>query len=709
MSLILDVKGWFYSWICVIPKFLYLICTSLCSLLDAFQYLLRKVAGLDVYYVDGTAQNGDVALSFIKSLFESNPRFPAIKNAFWALVILAVLLLVVVTIIAIIRQEYTKGKADNNKLTIIGQSLKSLFLFLIVPVSCIFGLMLSDIILRTLDSATTGGQVGGTLFAVEGVKSNLVGEQTASGEVSYTYFDIYEYGAVTTTTTFSGVMFKTAAYEANRARLDKDYNGQTFAQRVRNGSLSNFGIFNLASSDEECAQMIDDAFANCVKLNSNNNKIILGEMESVAGSGLWSLNDQSEVVHMSKFRVALVWYYYDLWRFNYLIGFAFVIVGLKLMFSIVLGLMKRIVEMTALFIISPPLIATMPLDEGKTFGKWRESFLSKALAAYGAIIGMNIIFLILPYLNEINLFSSNLNILNLLISSLFIIVGLMTVEGFIDLMSKMVGADNVYSSGSEMSKKVGDAVAKAGRLTAAAVGVAVAGPAVAGKFAAKSFAKSIMGKNLAGKMSNMKSNMFVSNKEKSKAQSDAQKSWEYSEGDRQYDEKMKADTTYQQSLDESWDKYRKHWKSKKSKEEWMKSESGKKALKKAEDDYAKNTGITRDDFIKQSQERNAYISKQSKANRLQYQTARKKNIADKTGGILKTVGINQIISLGGQYLDAVKDSVVASGKGGFNSMIMAFKGKTASEIEMTATEKRLKKDEEQRQKARFDANKKINI
>ena len=94
---------------------------------------------------------------------------------------------------------------------------------------------------------------------------------------------------------------------------------------------------------------------------------------------------------------------------------------------------------------------------------------------------------------------------------------------------------------------------------------------------------------------------------------------------------------------------------------------------------------------------------------MQYQTARKKNIADKTGGILKTVGINQIISLGGQYLDAVKDSVVASGKGGFNSMIMAFKGKTASEIEMTATEKRLKKDEEQRQKARFDANKKINI
>ncbi len=704
MSLILDVKGWFYSWICVIPKFLYLVCTSLCSLLDAFQLLLRKVAGLDVYYVDGNAETGDIALSFIKSLFESNPRFPAIKNAFWSLVILAVLLLVVVTIVSIIRQEYTKGKADNNKLTIIGQSIKSLFLFLIVPVSCIFGLMLSDIILKTLDNVTTGGQVGSTLFSAEGAKSNLVGEQTLSGEVSYTYFDVFGFGNVTTTTTFSGVMFKTAAFEANRARLDKDFNGQTFVQRVRNGSLSNFGIFNLATSDEECAQMIDDAFANCVKLNSNNNKIVMGEMESTAGSGLWSLNDGTEVVHLSKFRVSLVWYFYDLWRFNYLIGFAFIIVGLKLMFNIVLGLMKRIVEMTALFIISPPLIATMPLDDGKAFNKWRESFLSKALAAYGAIIGMNLIFLILPYLNQIHFFNeSYLEILNLLISSLFIIVGLMTVEGFIGLMSKMVGADDVYKSGSEMSKKIGEATAKAGKLTAAAVGVAVAGPAFAGKLAFNKFANSNAGKSVVNKMSNLKSNMFVSNKEKAKAESDAQETWEHGEGDRQYDEKMKSDSDYQQSLDDSWDKYRKHWKSKMSKDDWLKSESGKKALNKAENDYAKKTGTTRADFLKNSQERSDYIDRQAKANRLQYQSTRKKNIASKTGAVLKTTGMNQTLTLGALYLDEVKDSMVASGKGGLKSMVMAFSGKTNKEIEEAAIEKKLKKEEEQRQKARIDA------
>ena len=127
---------------------MYFLCATLMSLIDALQYVLRKLAGLDVYYVDGKEQTGDIALNFIKSIFDSETRYPAIKNTFWSLVIFGFILLVIATIVAIIRQEYMpsgedmKEKPSNNKLAIVKRGVKSIFLFLIVPVSCIFGLRL---------------------------------------------------------------------------------------------------------------------------------------------------------------------------------------------------------------------------------------------------------------------------------------------------------------------------------------------------------------------------------------------------------------------------------------------------------------------------------------------------------------------------------------------------------------------------------------
>ena len=53
----------------LIPKLVYLLYTSLISLVDLFQLLFRKLAGLDVYYVDGEPIGGDLVTNFIQGIF----------------------------------------------------------------------------------------------------------------------------------------------------------------------------------------------------------------------------------------------------------------------------------------------------------------------------------------------------------------------------------------------------------------------------------------------------------------------------------------------------------------------------------------------------------------------------------------------------------------------------------------------------------------
>ena len=82
----------------LIPKIVYLLYTSLISLVDLFQLLFRKLAGLDVYYVDGVPIGGDLVTNFIQGIlgirvgyggsdYVDNIDYSALSTVFWAFVI----------------------------------------------------------------------------------------------------------------------------------------------------------------------------------------------------------------------------------------------------------------------------------------------------------------------------------------------------------------------------------------------------------------------------------------------------------------------------------------------------------------------------------------------------------------------------------------------------------------------------------------------
>lgn len=763
-----NLKDWLSELFSLIPKFMYFLCATLMSLVDAMQYVLRKLAGLDVYYVDGVAQTGDIAFSFIKSIFDPETKYPAIKNVFWALVIFGVILLILATIIAVIRQEYmpssedAKDKPSNNKMAIIKRCVKSMFLFLIVPVSCMFGLLLSDAVLYGLDTITTSTS-GGTLSNA----SNVIAVETAAnGRQTYVHFDFFWAHRATTTTTFSGAMFKAAAYDANRIRMDEsyEYNDQvkTFYEYIVQGDISNFSLFNTGNTQEECAQILDDAFASCVKLKSEQSIDTQGPMKGLFGGNFsFSLSNGQKVQYFSKFNVGLVYYYYDLWYFNFLIAFAALIISLKLFYNIIVGLMKRIIELVGLFIVSPPIIAIMPLDGGKAFTNWRTSFISKALVAYGAIVGMNVFFLILPYLNEIDLFESNLSLLNIIFHTLFIIVGLLSVEGFIGLIGGFIGAEDASKSGAELSGKVGDVLAKSAKLTGAAAGMGVKAatiPLKVGKELGHGIDTSVRRKKLRNKYMSqgmdektakqkakqeetmlkskqrfkqatrgMLNNMTTSAKSRLGIKKNFEDAWNDGGAEQAYDNYLMQDDSFKESMNTMYNKRSEKFKDMNF-EEWMKTGQGQGARQKLAksagtgalahletlEQFKSNAGKLDDkgniiDSVDGSAGAKAFksaLEDSYQAGIKDYQFSRLKKAEGVAGGVSNVLGVKNLNALGSLFLDEVKSASVQGGKGGFASMIKAFKGLSAKQIEQEELIKKLSKEEKIKVKIQEDQRKK---
>ena len=172
------------------------------------------------------------------------------------------------------------------------------------------------------------------------------------------------------TQTFSGSIFKVAAYNANRVRSGEYVTSDDYV----NSNITGFGgggltLFTDYTNTEEAANMVDTSFANFLHLQ-NTYEVSYNTLPRER----YFLNFTTDTVSsFSKFNVGLVWYYYDLWDFNFIVGFGAAIVCIVIFFNIILGLMTRFFLSIILFLIMPPLAGLAPLDNGKAFGTWRET------------------------------------------------------------------------------------------------------------------------------------------------------------------------------------------------------------------------------------------------------------------------------------------------------------------------------------------------
>ena len=109
-----------------------------------------------------------------------------------------------------------------------------------------------------------------------------------------------------------------------------------------------------------------------------------------------------------------------------------------------------------------------PLEDGKAFGQWKQNFVGDVMMAYGAILGMNLMFMMLPHIQSITFFNNSM--LNAIMDMVIIITCLLAVKQTIALISSFVGGKDAYSAGSELKKEVGKASGvSAEKLSGAAV------------------------------------------------------------------------------------------------------------------------------------------------------------------------------------------------------------------------------------------------
>lgn len=512
-SMLLGIFSWigdfFKALFDMIPKTMYLLYASFACVLDVLQLFFRKLAGLDVYYIDGKPVGGDIVTNFITGILGINSRdslhYSALSTVFWSMVVFGIIMCFACTIFAIIKSHYTYDeKAAKGPMQYVYTAGKAILNMAVVPVIVVLGLYVSEAVLNALDTitSTNSGTIEQT-FGKEVCNEYFMTADTSRGATgvlnenkTYIYYDIFGFSASirygqwyagsvgdwfvnseglmeehayvgAKSQPFSGSLFKVAAYNANRARLGtmSVEKGQGTAYGQFTGSkfdpTSNF--LKNADNDQELADMIDMLFANHIHLKWEKTTVLNYGFSPIC-SFKYFTNFLSTVVHsFSKFNVGLVWYYYDLWSFNFIVGFAGCIVCLSIFINIILGLITRLFMCIVLFLVAPPLFGLAPLDGGKGGKGWKENFIKQVLMAYGAVVGMNLVLMILPYMNDIDFF--NIPMADYLAQTLMIIVGLITIKAVIATLSGLIGAADANEAGGKIKDEVGDTIGKATKMT----------------------------------------------------------------------------------------------------------------------------------------------------------------------------------------------------------------------------------------------------
>ena len=499
----------------LIPKVIYFLYASFISLIDLIQLLFRKLAGLDVYYIDGHPVTGDIVTNFIQGILGINMGsvsdsmdYSPLATVFWSFVIFGVIVCFVATLVAIVKSHYSYNeKSAKGPLPIVATAGKALVNIFIVPIIVVFGLWLSQAILTALDDITTTGS--SDIESLYGDRTDIL--QTATredGSETYIYYDIFgfsgnvvygerealgnvadwinntfdanlpteiDYAKIAANAQpFSGSIFKVAAYNANRVR-NNEYVSDSVPITIT-GYHDDMNLFNNANGDPVVlADMIDTAFANFLHLDKGYQMIYDGDIDP--GDVAYAINylsvdryftmfSTNAISSFSKFNVGLVWYYYNLWQFNFIVGFGAAIIAISLFINLIFGLMVRFFLCIILFLVMPPLAGLAPLDEGKALGQWLTTFIKQVIIAYAAVVGMNLVLILLPYINKIDFF--DIVIADLVVQTLFIIVGLVAIKNVINVLSQVIGSDDLRAQGDSVASEVKSTVGKATLMTAGA-------------------------------------------------------------------------------------------------------------------------------------------------------------------------------------------------------------------------------------------------
>jgi len=404
----------------VIGTLLYPLFSIIFILLDVVQGLFFAFAGIGEVKVTGGSGffAGTITGDNVDKMGQENGtglifyllNTPLIKNLLISIMVLGLFLLVIFTTMAFIKNAYASKQKGWKE--IVGNAIKGLANFIFIPVCCLLGIWLGNILLIAINGATSVGgatQMSRKLFIASAYNANIY--RNSNGDIDEAKDNIEGFLEV------------------------YDMKGM-FEVKPR----SEFG------SDAEAANYYADLID---KIYS------VGDGFGSAGAGVPLYSHTSVGPGVTKGAG-----YYNLYQINYLtliIGGVFMA---YVLISLTYGMIRRMFILLMLYVISPALCAMYPLDDGKAVGSWKGDFIKQTISAYGAVAGLNIFFSLIPLIDNINFiaWSSNAgdSIIDSIIQLLILVSGLFVVKELIAMISGYIGADNAYTAGAglrESTKK----------------------------------------------------------------------------------------------------------------------------------------------------------------------------------------------------------------------------------------------------------------
>ncbi len=421
----------------LINLILYGVCVDFLEIVNFIQKVFYKLCGLDTYWYGGTEMKGaDPLLSIITD--------KSMLQVLLALTLVAVAMVIVATIIQVLRTEFSTEGSKNTKGQVFGQAIKSIIMFALVPVCSAGGILITNALLKAVNAATSLGSessVGGAVYVASTYGSNKVrngGTLTINKENN------------TNTITIEG---KERNFLGNMD--DKPRTVKLDDTAMKNMETLGIKTTNQTNRDE-VAQAIDNAFR----------------------SGYFNFADTD-----------LAQCFYDIASINYITFLGGGILAAYTMLMASFGMIMRMYKGAVLFVISPAMSGLMPLDNGSAFKQWRTAFIKQLLAAYGTIVAMNLLFILLPIVSNINLFgasdlawkggihadlSNDVGSLNAFVQMLFTLTGLFMLKDMSSTIANMIGGDDASASGAGMAGKVLGSAAKIGTVAVGGVAGAAA-------------------------------------------------------------------------------------------------------------------------------------------------------------------------------------------------------------------------------------------
>lgn len=475
-----------------ILKAIYMLWSTMASILDTIQIIYNMMVGTsEVVWLPSSSMGQSVeAGSFgvnvtgvthnlVLDVFLSE----YVLGALLKVVVLSLFLLLIFTMMAVVKMEYsephnygdTKTHNNTSKRPVIERAIKALLSFILIPLACIFGVIASGVLMQALDGATSPTDstvISNKLFAICAHDANRV---RIDGDF------------------YAGLIQTTMTNENGSQEIINDEDGQYEPYDLSNNSSWNPN-FASQSSRNKLAEYVDDLFIHATSLQKAG--VIADESGEYKfkgtddkfsnfvknGSGM-----NNESFFNSK-NASQVFYFYDLTHFQWLIGFFTIFYMGTILIRITLGAAGRVFELAILFVVSPAILSMAPLDGGEAMKKWKGEFIGRVVMIYAPVVAINLYFILVGVLVQVDFtnslqlalakgFSGNSlavtldtasdGIMNTGLTAAFIqqifnlfilIAGLQVCESSMKWLGGMIGAKDIMESGENIRKKMGDFV-----------------------------------------------------------------------------------------------------------------------------------------------------------------------------------------------------------------------------------------------------------